>query len=81
MEVCYSADMGVSYCAHAYLFWLKSELSRYPAVLSQYLGDVPKENLSDLQTRPGYVSGLSPKSSVISRHSGDVVPKENLSDT
>jgi len=50
----------------------------------RYLGDVvfPEENLSDLQTRPGYVSGLSPQSSVFSRHSGDVaVRKENLPDT
>jgi len=40
------------------------------------------ENLSDLQTRPGYVSGLSPQSSVLSRHSGNVVvPEENLPDT
>jgi len=45
------------------------------------LGDVvvPKENLSDLQTKPGYVSGLIPQSSVIWRHAGDVVvPKENF---
>jgi len=40
-----------------------------------------RENLSDLQTRPGYVSGLSPQSSVVSRHSGDVVvPEENVPD-
>jgi hypothetical protein len=41
-----------------------------------------KENLSDLQTRPSYVSGLSPQYSVLSRHSGDVVVRmENLPDT
>jgi len=32
-----------------------------------------EENLSDLQTRASYVSELSPQSSVLSKHSGDVV--------
>jgi len=40
-----------------------------------------REKLFDLQTRPGYVSGLSSQSSFVSRHSGDVVPEENLPDT
>jgi len=69
---------SVPYRNYNCLVLLKSKLSPCPTVFS-YLGDVvPGENLSDLQTRPGYVSGLSPQSSVLVRHSGDIIPEEKL---
>ena len=62
---------------------IRNQPLSYSILIGVWALSSPQEkNLSDLQTRPSYVSQLSPQSSVLSRHSGNiVVPKEPHHDT